>query len=355
MTNRVGSCTEPIVVTSAGIIRGLEQFPASSGARDSTALAFQHVLASLARIEARLDASERRSASAQPPPRPEPKPPYEDWQRGRGEMGRQRPILSPATFVASQQYLGLVGPSTKIAIQPPRTDPLPWDRYGEGSESFQELRHTAWDNPVHKLDDQPGRLATEWDRNGGGSVGFRGRRHTAWDNPMNRLDDQPGRLATEEDRNDGGSVGFRGRRPTAWDNPALGFDDQPGRLAPKWDNAWGRQEGGRNSDQPRYDHYHVEKPRYEIMRALRFDGSDVGNLDYEESASIYYPDYDCDSEGYDEDDDRPPPQRHEEVSQELRKSPPVAGNTNVLQNIVIDVAADSGVAREKVVSAGIGG
>ncbi|KAG6407956.1 hypothetical protein SASPL_130957 [Salvia splendens] len=242
MTNRVGSCTEPIVVTPAGIIRGLEQFPESSGARDSTTLAFQHVLASLARIEARLDASERRSASAQPPPRPEPKPPYEDWQRGRGEMGRKCPILSPATFVASQQNLGLVSPSTKIAIQQPRTDPLPWDRYGRGSEGFRGRRHTTWDNPSHKLDDQPGRLATEWDQNGGGSVGF------------------------------------RGRRPTAWDNPVLGFDDQPGRLAPKWDNAWGRQEGGCNSDQPRYDHYRMEKPRYEKMRAPVFVGSDAANL-----------------------------------------------------------------------------
>ena len=35
---------------------------------------------------------------------------------------------------------------------------------------------------------------------------------------------------------------------------------------------------------------------------------------------------------------------------QLRISPPAAGNTNVLQNIVIDVAADSGVAHEKIVS-----
>ncbi|KAG6385968.1 hypothetical protein SASPL_154851 [Salvia splendens] len=35
---------------------------------------------------------------------------------------------------------------------------------------------------------------------------------------------------------------------------------------------------------------------------------------------------------------------------QLRISPPAVGNTNVLQNIVIDVAADSGVAHEKIVS-----
>ncbi|KAG6399461.1 hypothetical protein SASPL_140942 [Salvia splendens] len=101
MTNRVESRTKPIVMTSTGIIRGLEQFLVSTGALDSTALAFEHVLAALARVEACLDASERRTNPAQPLPRPDPEPPDEEWQRGRGDTARHRPIMSPATSVAS--------------------------------------------------------------------------------------------------------------------------------------------------------------------------------------------------------------------------------------------------------------
>ncbi|KAG6385787.1 hypothetical protein SASPL_154668 [Salvia splendens] len=213
MANRGVDRTESIVNSSAGTFRGLETLPATSGALDAPALAFENVLASLARIEARLDAAEQRSATTQPPPRPDPDPPYqdwrpwreesgrqnailtaamvssiphlgfvggssshlpqqarpepeplyEDWQRGRGETTRLRPIISPATTVASQQNLGFVGPSFKVANQPLETEQLTWDRYGGGSDGFRGRRHRAWDNPAHRLSDQPGRLATEWE------------------------------------------------------------------------------------------------------------------------------------------------------------------------------------------------
>ncbi|KAG6423769.1 hypothetical protein SASPL_114172 [Salvia splendens] len=166
MMNRMESRTEPIVVTSAGIIRRLEQFPASTGALDSTALAFEHVLAALARVEARLDASERRTDPALPPPRPDPEPPGEEWQRGRG-----------------------IARSSRSAMKPPRIEQQLWDRNGAGVEGFWRRRSTAWDNPDHRLDGQPGGLATEWDRYGADYYGFRGRRTTAWDNPTHRLNE----------------------------------------------------------------------------------------------------------------------------------------------------------------------
>ncbi|XP_042038669.1 uncharacterized protein LOC121784577 [Salvia splendens] len=105
----MGSRTESGVVTFAGVIRGLEQFTASSGSLDSTAMAFEHLLASLARVEARFDAMERRQNVAHPPPWPDPErrhnvalpppwpdpdpdPPFDDWQRWRGDSARNRPM-----------------------------------------------------------------------------------------------------------------------------------------------------------------------------------------------------------------------------------------------------------------------
>lgn len=59
--------TEAIVATTTPFIRGLEPLPASSAPLDASALALEHTLASIARVEARLDAHERQPAIAPPP------------------------------------------------------------------------------------------------------------------------------------------------------------------------------------------------------------------------------------------------------------------------------------------------
>ncbi|KAG6414429.1 hypothetical protein SASPL_127151 [Salvia splendens] len=74
----------------------------------------------------------------------EPESPYEEWQRGRGDTGRHRPIISPATSVNSRQHLGIVGSYARNVIQ------QPCDRYGADVEGFQGRRFTAWDNPAHR-------------------------------------------------------------------------------------------------------------------------------------------------------------------------------------------------------------
>ncbi|KAG6393283.1 hypothetical protein SASPL_147520 [Salvia splendens] len=245
MANRAGIRAEPIVGSDAGTTRGLEASPSSTGALDTTALAFEHVLASLARIEARLDTSERRNSVAQPPPRPDPKPPYSDW-------ARQRPILTTTTSVSSQSNPDPPcldwqrgrensGQSATVVQPPPLPEPNPpdpdwqrgreifgrqsalvmsvtavwsilqlsfgggpsshgqqhaallgaslWDRYGVNARQSRGRQATAWDNPTHRLDIRPGRHATEWDRYGADNDGFRGRRATAWDNPTHRMDE----------------------------------------------------------------------------------------------------------------------------------------------------------------------
>ncbi|KAG6429539.1 hypothetical protein SASPL_107591 [Salvia splendens] len=80
--NRGGSRTKPIITTFANVSVGVESHSSATLALDTPALAFEHVLASLARLEARIEASERNATIAQPPPRPDPDPPYTDWQRG---------------------------------------------------------------------------------------------------------------------------------------------------------------------------------------------------------------------------------------------------------------------------------
>ncbi|KAG6423332.1 hypothetical protein SASPL_113726 [Salvia splendens] len=109
MANRVGHRTEPIGAPSTSVAVGLESQPAPTAALDTPALAFEHILASIARLEARLDASERRAAITQPPPRPDPDPPYSDWQRGRDDTTRHRAVSTTATGVSSQPQLGFGG------------------------------------------------------------------------------------------------------------------------------------------------------------------------------------------------------------------------------------------------------
>ncbi|XP_042034945.1 uncharacterized protein LOC121781272 [Salvia splendens] len=71
--------------------------------------------------------------------------------------------MSPAACVASHQQLGFVDHSARNAIHALRPERQPCDRYGAGVEGFRGRRFTAWDNPAHRVVDQPGRLATEWD------------------------------------------------------------------------------------------------------------------------------------------------------------------------------------------------
>ncbi|KAG6414164.1 hypothetical protein SASPL_126882 [Salvia splendens] len=180
-----------MVVTSAGVIVGGESQSSSTLALDTPALAFEHVLASLARLEARLDASERRAAVAQPPPRLDPDPPYVDWQQGRENSGRRTVIVQPppqpepdppyADWHRGREISGrqsaIVTSGTAVSSM------LQLDRYGVNTGQSRSRQAMAWDNPTHRLDIRPGRHATEWDRYGVDNDGFRGRRTTAFDNP----------------------------------------------------------------------------------------------------------------------------------------------------------------------------
>ncbi|KAL1554869.1 hypothetical protein AAHA92_15377 [Salvia divinorum] len=66
---------EAPLATSAITIRGLEPVPSSTAPLDPTALTLEHVLASLARVKARLEENDRRAMTAGPQPPPEPDPP----------------------------------------------------------------------------------------------------------------------------------------------------------------------------------------------------------------------------------------------------------------------------------------
>ncbi|KAG6416708.1 hypothetical protein SASPL_124144 [Salvia splendens] len=136
MANRVGSRTEPIAATTAGVVLGGESQSSSTRALDTQALAFEHVLASLARLEARMDASDRRAAAAQAPPRPDPDPPYAEWQRGRDDYGRNRAVMKTSTAVSSLPQLGLGSPpSTRAHQHPIQPGASPWDRPRFSSDS----------------------------------------------------------------------------------------------------------------------------------------------------------------------------------------------------------------------------
>ncbi|KAG6427961.1 hypothetical protein SASPL_112209 [Salvia splendens] len=270
MANRAGIRAEPLVSSTAGTTRGLEASSSSTGALDTTALAFEHVLASLARIEARMDASERRNSVALPPPRPDPKPPNDGWQQGRGDII----CRGIGTAEVAKVFGGAV-------IQPGRLA-MEWDRYGADNDGFQGRRATAWDNPTPRMD-EPESPYEEWQRVRGDTGKHRPIMSPAMSVASHQHLGIVGSSARNTiqqpcDRYDAGVQGFPGRRFTALDNPAHRFDDQLGRLATEWDNAWSRQEVGRMANQPRYDHYRVEKPRYEKMRCPRFDGSDAANL-----------------------------------------------------------------------------
>ncbi|KAG6436112.1 hypothetical protein SASPL_100995 [Salvia splendens] len=184
MSNRATGRTEPMTGTAAGVIVGGESRSVSTPALDTPALAFEHVLASLARLEARREVTERRAAVAQPPPRPDPDPPYAEWQRGKEDSGR----LSA----------GVHGGSA-------------WDRYEVSAGMTHGRQTTAWDNPAHKMDNRAERHVPEsenaWGRREEGPYShlqhfdhgrldqphfdhYLGRQPTAWDNPTHRLENR---------------------------------------------------------------------------------------------------------------------------------------------------------------------
>ncbi|KAG6388746.1 hypothetical protein SASPL_150178 [Salvia splendens] len=183
MANRVGSRTEPLVATAAGVVAGVESQSSSTRALDTPALAFEHVLASLARLEARMDASDRRAAAAQAPPRPDPDPPYVDWKRGRDDYGRNRPVLTTSTAVSSLPQLGLGGPpSTRVHQHTYQAGASPCDRPGFISDSRDVRQPSAWDNPAHRSENRSGR-SSPWDLPRAGADGNFARQPTSWDNP----------------------------------------------------------------------------------------------------------------------------------------------------------------------------
>ncbi|KAG6402502.1 hypothetical protein SASPL_134698 [Salvia splendens] len=266
MTNRVANRTKPMVVTSAGVIVGGESQSSSTLALDTPGLAFEHVLASLARLEARLDASEQRAVVAQPLPRPDPDPPYvdwqwgrensgrsvtivqppplpepdlpdPDWQRGREISGRQGAIVMSVTAVSSIPQLGFGGgPSSHGQQHAALLGASPWDRYGVNAGQSRgrqatawdnpphRLRATAWDNPAHRMD-EPEPPYEEWQR-GRGDTG----RHRPIISPATSVASHQhlgivgsyARNAIQQpcDRYGADVEGFPGCRFTAWDNPA---------------------------------------------------------------------------------------------------------------------------------------
>ncbi|KAG6428716.1 hypothetical protein SASPL_112972 [Salvia splendens] len=222
MANRAGIRAEPLVGLAAGTTRGLEASSSSTGVRDMTALAFEHVLASLARIEAWLDSSERPNSVAPPPPMPDPKPPYSDW-------ARERPILTTTTAVLSQSD-----------PDPPYLD---WQRGRE-----ETVRHRPILTPTTAVSSQS-HLGFGGMGNCGGTSS-RGPQHA----PL------PGASLWKRYRVS--SKGYRGREPTAWDN------------------AWGRHDGAGYSDTPHYDQFRQEQPRYDKMKVSRFEGSDAANVNF---------------------------------------------------------------------------
>ncbi|KAG6396887.1 hypothetical protein SASPL_143045 [Salvia splendens] len=98
-----------MVATSACINGGLDSQSSPSGVVDTSSLALEHILASIACLEARVYASKRRATTTPQPPRPDPDPPCPDWQRGRDAVMRNRAVVTAATGVYSHPQLGFGG------------------------------------------------------------------------------------------------------------------------------------------------------------------------------------------------------------------------------------------------------
>ena len=103
-------------------IRGVEPLPTVTKPLDAGALAMEHVLASLARMEARLDATDRGVPTTVPPLRPDPVLPSGVLQ--------QLPVYTQATGVS------LPGPSR----------PLMEDSWASGSKGSLQQPLQTWGN-----------------------------------------------------------------------------------------------------------------------------------------------------------------------------------------------------------------
>ncbi|XP_042012473.1 ABC transporter I family member 6, chloroplastic-like [Salvia splendens] len=105
----------------------------------------------------RIDASKRRAAIAQPPPRPDPDPPDTDWQRGREESRRQRAVLTPPPAVASIPRLGFGDDSSirgpQQATQPGASSGARYTVKGDGDRGKQPSASVAIEAPSSSTTD----------------------------------------------------------------------------------------------------------------------------------------------------------------------------------------------------------
>ncbi|XP_042009136.1 uncharacterized protein LOC121757696, partial [Salvia splendens] len=147
---------------------------------------------------------------------------------GRGDSGRQSPLLSTATTVASQPLLGFNGRSSRATHQPLSSEALWWDRYGSGGEGVRGRRPTAWDNPPQRVDDHTGRLAPTWET-------ARGRHED------DRYSDPPRRIDASERR----AAIAQPPAPAVASIPRLGFGDDSSIHGPQQATQPGASSGAR--------------------------------------------------------------------------------------------------------------
>ena len=96
MAIRGGGRSEALITSVALGSRGLESLPLSTVPLDAPALAMEHILASLAGVEARLDANDRRSPNLQQQRRPDPDPPYNDTGGWKEDAANRRLVFTQA-------------------------------------------------------------------------------------------------------------------------------------------------------------------------------------------------------------------------------------------------------------------
>ncbi|KAG6435584.1 hypothetical protein SASPL_100458 [Salvia splendens] len=145
-----------------------------------------------------------------------------------GDSGRQSPLLSTATTVASQPLLGFNGRSSRATHQPLSSEALWWDRYGSGGEGVRGRRPTAWDNPPQRVDDHTGRLAPTWET-------ARGRHED------DRYSDPPRRIDASERR----AAIAQPPAPAVASIPRLGFGDDSSIHGPQQATQPGASSGAR--------------------------------------------------------------------------------------------------------------
>ncbi|KAG6403896.1 hypothetical protein SASPL_136130 [Salvia splendens] len=248
MANRAGYRSEPLGGSIAGATRRLEASSSSTGALDPTALAFEQVLASLARVEVRLDAAERHLIQIG----------LEGHRirRGIDRSGMQRQLL-----LINTNY-GLV------ANIPVATIDHPYRIIWRGSVTAAAEKGVVVDCRLRGT--ATGHVPpseNEW--------GWReGEPYSDMQRFDQRRQDQPP-PPTRPDPQPPYSDWARER--TAWDNPDHRHEIHAGRQSTTWGSPWARHDGGGYSEPHRYDHYRSDRPRYEKMIPPCFDGSDAVN------------------------------------------------------------------------------